>query len=471
MKNVLISKQSVIDFILVLFCAILLCFMGFYNNFPYVYSDCGTYIGSGFDLKVPIDRPIFYGLFIRHASLMTSIWLVVLVQGFMVSLALFYFFKYLSGTTRFRLYYIAFIVLITFFTSASFHVSQLLPDVFTSVTILTLGLLLLAPKMSKRDIIITSFMLILSISVHNSHFLISIALLGLFSLVFFVQKFRHKLDELYISLRRLVFSWIVVIFSFLMVCTVQYKLGGGFALSRASQVFLMSRLHDAGLLEPYLQETCGKYHFKMCEYKGKLPYSLIWDYANNPLYVGGTWDTPEKLAEYKAIVTDLITSPKYGKLYAATVLESGFTQFFCFSLLEALPQREDSPSFMAISAHFPTYVKQMRLSLQWNQYLGLTQINQFINEFQNWITGICLLIYLASMVYPSRLRGFNRVFLFILMGLLINAFVCGAFSGISVRYQCRIIWLLPLPIFLFLANKEFLLDKVKRLFSPATDQS
>ena len=178
MKNALISKQSVIDFLLVLFSGIILCFMGFYNNFPYVYSDCGTYIGSGFDLKVPIDRPIFYGLFVRHASLMTSIWLVVLVQGLIVALSLFYFFKYLSGTTRFRLYYIAFIVLITFFTSASFHVSQLLPDVFTSVTILTLGLLLLAPKMSKRDIIMTSFMLILSISVHNSHFLISIALLG-----------------------------------------------------------------------------------------------------------------------------------------------------------------------------------------------------------------------------------------------------------------------------------------------------
>ncbi|MEI6899739.1 MAG: hypothetical protein WCL00_07675, partial [Bacteroidota bacterium] len=196
-----------------------------------------------------------------------------------------------------------------------------------------------------------------------------------------------------------------------------------------------------------------------------------WDYANNPLYVGGTWDTPEKLAEYKAIVKDLITSPKYGKLYAATVLESGFNQFFCFSLLEALPQREDSPSFMAISAHFPTYVKQMKLSLQWNQYLGLTQINQFINEFQNWITGICLLIYLACMVYPSRVKGFNRVILFILMGLVINAFVCGAFSGISVRYQCRIIWLLPLPIFIFLANKEFLLEIVKRLFSSAADQS
>ena len=95
MKKLRIKKQTILDILLILLGGIILCFMGFYNTFPYVYSDCGTYIGSGFSLKVPYDRPIFYGLFVRHVSLLTSLWLVILVQGLILSLILFYYFKYL----------------------------------------------------------------------------------------------------------------------------------------------------------------------------------------------------------------------------------------------------------------------------------------------------------------------------------------------------------------------------------------
>lgn len=35
-----------------------------YNAFPLVTSDSGTYIASGIQGWVPIDRPLFYGLFV-----------------------------------------------------------------------------------------------------------------------------------------------------------------------------------------------------------------------------------------------------------------------------------------------------------------------------------------------------------------------------------------------------------------------
>ena len=237
MKKIQIRKQSILDSLLVLFGGIILCYMGFYNTFPYVFSDCGTYIGSGFELKVPIDRPIFYGLFIRHVSLLTSLWLVILVQGLILSLILFYFFKYLSGTSRFRIYYIAFIIFITFLTSASFHVSQLIPDIFTPVAILSLGLLLLVRNMKTRDVIITSIILIIAIAVHNSHFFIITILLLLFTFLFLIQKFRKKLSDLFISAGRLIYSWSLVIFTYLIICIVNSSLGAGFAMSRAGPVF------------------------------------------------------------------------------------------------------------------------------------------------------------------------------------------------------------------------------------------
>lgn len=461
MKKLRIKKQTILDILLVLLGGIILCFMGFYNTFPYVFPDCGTYIGSGFDLKVPMDRPIFYGLFIRHVSLLTSLWLVILVQGLIVSLILFYYFKYLSGTSRFRIYYIAFIILITFFTPASFHVSQLIPDIFTSVSILSLGLLLLARNMKIRDVVVTSTILVIAVSVHNSHFFIVTFLLFLFSLLFFIQKFRKKLSDLYISMRRMIYTWVVIMFTFLMVCTVNSSLGGGFALSRAGHVILIARMYDMGILEPYLKENCGKYHFRICEYKDKLPGNFLWDYDTSPLYKFGGWDSPEIREEYTAILKDILTSPKYGHLYLVRSIESAFTQFFCFSTGDAPPQREGSPSYTAISVHFPGSLKAFTWSHQWTQTLNFT----FINEFQKYITGLCLLFYLTCLVYPSKFKRFNRVILFILAGMFINAFVCGAFSTVIERYQSRVIWLVSLPLFLIIANKELFLEKLRKMFS------
>ncbi|MFK8101257.1 MAG: hypothetical protein AB8G15_01985, partial [Saprospiraceae bacterium] len=54
---------------------IILLFVAFYNGYPLVYSDTGTYIQSGFELFVPVDRPLTYGLFLRYTSLGISPWL------------------------------------------------------------------------------------------------------------------------------------------------------------------------------------------------------------------------------------------------------------------------------------------------------------------------------------------------------------------------------------------------------------
>ncbi|MDB2657421.1 hypothetical protein N9Y60_05120 [Crocinitomicaceae bacterium] len=39
------------------------CFAGFYNDFPLVYTDTGTYLETGFKGFVAPDRPIFTGCF------------------------------------------------------------------------------------------------------------------------------------------------------------------------------------------------------------------------------------------------------------------------------------------------------------------------------------------------------------------------------------------------------------------------
>ncbi|HNY03273.1 MAG TPA: hypothetical protein PKG48_11825, partial [Bacteroidales bacterium] len=86
-------------------------------------------------------------------------------------------------------------------------------------------------------------------------------------------------------------------------------------------------------------------------------------------------------------------------------------------------------------------------------------------------TGLMALLFLLSALV-FMLRGMDRRFrvylAFILVALLVNAFVCGAFSGVLDRYQSRVIWLLPLPFMLYLAHTGYRPKRLKKLFRAAT---
>ena len=456
------STQSVKDIILVLLCGVLLCYMAFVNYFPIVYPDCGTYIISGFTFKVPVDRPIFYGIFVREASLLISLWLVIWMQGVLLALVVFYYFKYLSGTTKFRLYYILYIFIITFFTAASFNVSQLIPAVFTPISILSMGLILFASEMKKRDRDITALILVLSIAVHNSHLYISILVLIMLTFLFIFRKFREEMKVFSLKFKRIVNTWILLIITYFMICTVNVTLGAGFAFSRGGHVFLMARLIDMGIIDQYLNENCDKHHYNICEYKDKIPWDFIWDWENSPLYkFGYGWTSPQVKDEYNAIFRDVMTTPKYAHLFIVKSIESTVKQFFCFSAGDAQCQEKGSPSYYAVSTYYPSSTKEFLSSRQH----GKTLDDVLSNNLQAYIFCISLFFCMFLFLYPRLAGKYKWIILFILSGLLANAFICGTFSLVLARYQTRVIWLLPLPLLLIMANREVGVSTVRRFFN------
>jgi hypothetical protein len=457
-----VKKQSIQDLALVLLAGILLCYMGFYNRFPLVFPDCGTYIGSGCDLYIPLDRPIFYGLFVRHISLLTSLWLVIWAQGTLLALILFYYFKYLSGTARFRFYYVLYVTLITFFTAASFNVSQLIPDIFTPISILSLGLLLFAGNMKKRDIVMTSIIFVYSIAVHNSHLFINILLLLIFTIIYLFRKFRQQLTVFSLSLKRILFTWVMIIFSWLMVCTVNASLGAGFRNSGSGHVFMMSRLLNMGILELYLKENCLSHHYKICEYKDKMPWDFIWDWRNSPLYkFGDGWKSQEVKDEYNAIIRDILTTPRYCNIFIVKSIESTAKQFFCFSAGDGpYLDDKDNPAYTAIAGHYKVSLKEFLVSRQHGRELDL----KMTETLQKYLLAISLFFCIAFLLFPRLAGKYKWIILFIILGMLMNAFICGTLSDVVERYQTRVVWLIPLPLILIMANREFFVPTIHRLF-------
>src|SRR5690606_34892748 len=131
----------------VLPCALILMYAGFYNGYPLVTSDTGTYLNSGFNLTVPDDRPITYGLFIRFVSMGFSLWLPIFLQNALVSFVIVEFIRF-SGAEIKKHFYIPIFLFLSYLSGISWFSSQIMPDIFSAVSILVLPVLLFSRSVS-----------------------------------------------------------------------------------------------------------------------------------------------------------------------------------------------------------------------------------------------------------------------------------------------------------------------------------
>jgi len=139
------AGKYVIEFSpLILIC--ILIWPAIYNGYPLVYSDTGTYISSGFSGVVPVDRPIIYGWFVRYMSLSHSLWFVLLAQAVTVFFEIYMVARrFISGNTVF----IAMLItcILSFTTGLSNYTSQIMPDIFSALSIMGFAVILTAERM------------------------------------------------------------------------------------------------------------------------------------------------------------------------------------------------------------------------------------------------------------------------------------------------------------------------------------
>ena len=115
--------------------AILILAYAIYNGYPIIYHDLSTYVANGFDINTPIDRPITYCLFVRVFSLNgLTLWTVVLMQSYIVSFLIFKLLRILfQGISSWII--LLLILILSLFTGLSWTSSQVMPDIFTSVSV------------------------------------------------------------------------------------------------------------------------------------------------------------------------------------------------------------------------------------------------------------------------------------------------------------------------------------------------
>jgi hypothetical protein len=428
---------------------ILLTYYAFFNGFPIMYADTGSYINTGFENTVPKAHTITYGWFLRHISMKATLWVVVLFQGVTLAYLIEKLFSQFTQVKYTHLVSLLTIIFLVLFTGVSVYSSMLMPDIFSAFLIISLCLLLFAEKLKTHSKIIIALVFIYAITVHNSSFLsTAIVLLAVGCFYWRKKKWRSKSRW-----QSLILSTLLLITAWVSVPAIHQSLGSTFSTARYPHVFIMARMAENGVLNTYLEDHCPDDNYALCDEKNRIPKSaieFIWS-PTSPFIRTGWWHKSKP--EYDAIIYGTLTDPKYLKMYVIASTHATLQQFFTYSVGDGLGKMHPHKSTSnAIRIRFPHEYRTYMRSLQQKGKLDFEELSKYQHFF---IFGAVLILALFLM-YPAvkeLLTPSQKLLLFtFFMGLFANAFVCGTFANVVPRLQGRIAWIIPLLAVLLLAD-------------------
>lgn len=439
---------------MLLLATLLLLGAGLHNGFPLVTSDSGTYINSATHFDVPNDRPIVYGLFIRATGLKFSLWLVILVQALLLAALLLRCVAEFAPRVPRRWGRLVLVGITLWATGASWYCSQLMPDIFTAIGLLALALLLLRPARSVAGQVGLLAVTALAAMVHSSNLLtFSLVVLGFGAVAGWQKLFVRQLA----NRRQWAAATATVLACWGLLPAIHAAFGGGFVVSRATPVFLLGRLVEAGIVDKYLDHNCDTAQpLKLCAFRDKLPndaISFLWD-EKSPYYQTGGLEA--NLDEYRAIVRQIVTTPRYYPYLAQEALRAMLRQLTHFGHGDGLtPFRENTNPYWKVQEFASYELKAYLSSLQNRGQLRFDDLNaRFYGAvlLALLVAGTAMAAARRSAVVATRHAPVLLLLLVVGLGLVANAFVTGALANVLDRLQGRVAWLLPFAALLLLAE-------------------
>ena len=420
--------------------ALLLLFSAYINGFPIVYSDTSTYLASGFELKAPFDRPIMYGLFLRLSSLNgISLWSTIFCQGLIVSFLVFKLLRtFVPNLKNINITFISIITLISLLTSVSWTSSQLFADIFTSILILSLIILVIGQSKKWVQILVYAIFFFAT-ATHISH--VSFNLLLILTILIVRQLKFLKIKE-YIKLRPLVISFFLTLLS---ISTM------GSALSKSKHGFLMGALVEHGIAKKYLDENCEDSNYKFCAYKDSLPdkgWKFLWE-EDSPFYKMGGWKGTKK--EFNEIIFNTLTSRKYILLHIKESLKATTDQLTKFKIGDGNGSfLEGTLLHKRINTHFEHESLRYQSSLQSNENLN------FLGWYNTVLFSVVIISIVVLLLVIIQIRNQDRkllsVILIVIIGIMINSWTCGTLANAIDRLGTKVIWLIPLMSLIGIMN-------------------
>jgi len=416
-------------------------------------------LSSPSEQAVLSGRSIYYGALLYLGHLTSYFWLTVFAQA-----AVLLYLAYILIVTCLRLSFWTFswtITIILLATPVSFFISYLMPDIFASYLILaTIILAVFWDRLAIRHQVITSLIILFSILAHTSHILLMAGLIGVFvCLVLFLE------GEPILSgsfTKRILILLALNLLGIL----------GEVAFSQATRLvigaqpirppFLMARVIEDGPGYRFLQENCIKRSYVVCNYIERMPIAAInflWstDPKKGVFAVEGPGIRRALSDEQFPFVLDVIRFDPIGQTTSS--IQNAIRQLTTVGLSEFM---FDKWQLQLYKNKLPVdyFSEMMSARIIFNHQILMSSEVWFRFVYGLSLGGLLLVWlvwpFIQSQLVVSGLQSVRwyQVISMAIIGVVLNAVICGALSDAQQRYQTRVSWI---PLFILLLSATMLI--------------
>ncbi len=414
----------------ILVSAVLLLWPAALNSYPLVFGDTGVYLSDGIHLHASWPRPLFYGLFMLPLHMRTTLWPVIAAQAGIAAALLHLTLRcFLPGLAAWAL--IPVTAVLATCTSLPWFASQLMPDLFGALMLLSLAMLILTPQRLSPSLQVLLVLFAAGcITMHQSFLPTALACVVVLLLARAWQGDRVRLLDV-------VRGGFVPALALAAAIGANAVLAGQPSPSPYGKIFIMTRVIFDGPGQRVLQRECPRPDWSLCSVADAIPPTV-------ELFLFGKQGTLNQVGGYQAVarqawpivMSALLAEP--GPMLANS-LRNAARQFISFEtgdwLIMPMPSVVD-----AWKQELPP-AEQSRYQ-DGKQYRLIPLIADALQAVHLGVGSVGLGVLAVGAVVALRQReALGGLYLAILAALVTNAVIVGALSGVYDRYQSRFMWL------------------------------
>lgn len=426
-----------------------------YNGDPFFFGDSGEYVRRAFSLRVPMYRSIGYSIWIAFTGGRTSLWAPVVAQALLLAALLRILVRALVPGVPERALLIGAVAL-SLLTAVSARISQLMPDIFGAMLVVSLYLVVAHwDRLGRLPRLVVVVGLVTSVVMHATHPLIAACLLPAWAL-----RAARAGNAAAAAWRGVMRGLLIVATALAGLVGINYAQTGRVYVSAYGHVFLLAHLVDTGLVTRLLVEECPRTHYDLCPYTGAFlekpqgvtAEEFLWNPASPLYYIGGFEGSNAETA--RILRATLRRYPGQHLKLAAAYTADQFGAIRTFDGFESLAK---TPWVAGILRQdLPWEYERFRAARQQRGEIGLEWLAS-VHELVALIAALASLWLLTRprAGRPTGLASSESFHHTVWLALIANAVVCANLSAVADRYQTRLVWLLPAAVLISIAARRW----------------
>ncbi|MGA2350234.1 MAG: hypothetical protein ABSF70_07370 [Terracidiphilus sp.] len=463
-----IRPPSVCNGAAVLLGAFFLAWPAFYNGFPLIYPDSMTYLADGRTVARALFlhqfsdyygiRSFFYSLVILPWHWNLSPWPIVALQCLLVAWVLWLVVRAVTSRRTVARYLIL-VLFLSALTSVGWFASFIMPDILGPLLYLSIFLLVFAGETLTRAERLALYLIAgWAITAHASHLLLAA---GLWALLLLYAAIERK--QFLRRTRALGEVAAIIAIAAAAQMALHGYLYGKPSLNGERPPFLMASVIVDGPGRWYLTKNCAQLQWTVCKHLSQIsadPNEFLW--GSNDSYESDSDDERKQIdqEEMPLVLAAVRAYPRQQFSRSATNFGQQLLGFGLYGF--------DSNDWML--TQFDEVMPRARSSyLESRQARNTLPLDQLTNI--QWWTVVASLVAIAFLIPPLWRRHSPRLaaLSFVVVAMVVaNAAITGVLSAVDDRYQCRLIWLIPLLAAIFFLNWIDLRESMKMNSRPAS---